>query len=195
MSGHCGDDGSLFDVGKCLMAWSIPATGARCDEVLKLGYSLADLKTGSRAFPVGAALNVISKYAKPEDVVVFLKQHQGTWQHSGWCARQVAGISPLLPREARSYISQVLQDNGLLQGLQVLANLNRISNATQLDHQLSSYMKHVPAPGAAFPFSKVVLAVVLLSGKLSTTDKNGLRGHLLSTISDCRYRHIIRSAG
>jgi hypothetical protein len=102
---------------------------------------------------------------------------------------------PLMPDDARILFLQILQDNGLLQGLQVWANVSRISKLTDLDEQLRAYMMHRPKRGAPFPFPKVVLAVALLSGKLSVASKSKLRAHLLSTIADPRYRHLIRSAG
>ena len=191
LSGHCEDDVSLFEAVQCLIKWETPATGKIVRRMVVLANGIANKNGSYSSSGVTAAIWLLSKYGSRADLMSLIASSKDIWEKSAWAARQIAAITPLLLEQDRLSILETVTQNGLLQALEVLAHINSMKRLTQLDQQLSSYLKYNPSPNwAYYPLAKVILTIALLKGNLDTLKKNTLLSNL-SIITDSRYKYLI----
>ncbi len=190
-SGHCADVGSLFVGVKCLISLNLPSSENVVVRINALAAEIAKKQSENPAFPFGAALWLIAKYGSESELTKYIQDNHKIWERSAWASRQVAAVSPLVLQDARAYILEALQNNGLLQGLQVCTNLSRLRKMTSLDPQLNAYLYDTKAKDGALVFAKVILVVALLTGELSQSEKSRLVRHYLVTLFDNRYKLLI----
>jgi hypothetical protein len=194
-SGHCSDDASLFESIECLLKWSLPLRSHAIDRIVTLAKKISGKPSENPAFPFGAALILLTKYAQEDTLSKFILQQRSIWERSVWASRQVAAVTPRLPDSRRLEILEILQNSGLLQGIQVYGNLNRIGKLAKLDQQLLSYIMHAPSPRGAYPLNKSLIARTILLGEIDAAqkikivkwfDENVSDKHLLRLLNDIR---------
>jgi Reverse transcriptase (RNA-dependent DNA polymerase) len=191
LSGHCEDDTSLFEAVKCLVTWQTPAKGKIVQKMAVLAINLSKKNGYYSSSSVTAAIWLLSKYGSQKDITSLIYSSENVWKKSGWAARQIASITPLLLEKDRAYIDKTITNNGLLQALGVLTNISSIKELINLDLQLNGYLKHEPSASWAYPLPKVILTVAILQGKLNSTHKKALYEKLFSVLKDNRYKYLI----
>ncbi len=197
-SGRCLDDASLFDVVRTLVSWRGQVRGPRRDSIIALVPVVCRL--GSEARPgtaftvsgISAAVWLLSKYGRPDELSMFLDSSESLWMRSSWAARQVAAATPLLREAAREPVESRIVRSGLFEALRVLANLDQLRRTSYLDPQLEAYLLHPPKPDNPYPLGKAIVARVVLRSRLSKKERASLRGGLLKVIDDPCYLSMIR---
>ncbi|MBE9157764.1 RNA-directed DNA polymerase [Nodosilinea sp. LEGE 06152] len=192
LSGDCEDDVSLFEAVQCLIAWHTPTSGKTVDRMLVLAKNLVRKNGFSSPSRVTASLWLTAKYGSRNDLISLIQSTKGVWEKSGWTARQVAAITPLLSKQDRLLVAETATQNGLLQALEVLAHISSIKRMQSLDKQLSSYLMHQPSPNwDHYPLPKVILAIAIFQGKLKPALKEKLRDNMTDFIQDKRYKYLL----
>ena len=197
-SGRCLDDASIFEVVKTLVFWRGQRTGARRNAIIVLVPVVARL--GSEQLTrdqmtvagVSSAVWLLAKYGLPSELEAFLNDSSSVWTRSSWAARQVAASTPLLPKAARAEVQERVVQSGLVEGVAILASLDRLGNLKTIDKQLRKYLLHPPNRGHPYPLGKIIIARVVLHGALGTSERQDIRNRLSRLLDDPCYAQIIR---
>jgi hypothetical protein len=190
-SGHCEDEASLFEAVKCLVSWQLPANGSLVARMCRLAHSVARANGTQSPAGVAAAIWLLAKYGSGASLGGLLQEARHVWSRNSWAARQVAGVVPLVPRRFRTLVIETAAGHGLVQSLQVLANIFSLQRLPKLDRQLESYLSHAPRVGYPYPLQKVIVARSVLDGAMLSDEKRRTRAFLAKFIEDKRYRALL----
>ena len=190
-SGHCTDNTALDACLQLLVGWAIPKRSPYRGRALRLVLEVLRTRSDSHV-SVAGAIAVFAKYSSPAALRRFATSSQRTWRRSEWAARQVAAVTPVLGAEARPVRSLIL-GYGLRDATEVLLSLQQIRLMTHLDGQMRSYLLQ-PAGRYPYPFSKVLVALTLFSGRLDPSDRATVRDHIVRESRDPRYSELLAAA-
>jgi hypothetical protein len=187
------DDAVPFEISKTIVDWDPPLRGPTRERIVALATN-GFLREGQITVSgITAALWLLAKYGNPAEIWSVIDHTKTIWTRSHWAARQVAAIYPRLTGMMQENLRNMLNSSGILEALRVLTSLDEIRSLHSLDKQLRSYLLQKPKGGKAYPITKVLIIILLLSGKLEGKFKRELRKDVLSLISDKTYRSLIRS--
>ncbi|MCS3853766.1 hypothetical protein GGP78_000416 [Salinibacter ruber] len=188
---YCIDDVSIFEFLKLISEWDIPINSPYRSEAVEVPNDIFDkLKVRSVALVAGG-IRVVGKYGTHQERWDFIQKSRFTWRSSQWASRQVAALTPRLNEKPKDSLLSQFRSEGLLEGLRVMSHIRNLRERTSVDSQLNSYLTYTSKP---FPFSKVLIAVVLLSStNLPTKQTQNLREDILEIVDDSMYQNIIRN--
>lgn len=185
-SGTCLDDHSLFAAAQLLITWRVP-TGRYPKRIAALAEALPR-QPGATTTAFLSGLWLLAKYAPARQLHRYLKEHELVWTRSNWAARQVAAALPRLSRGDQRVWSDRLVQDGLYDGVGVLAHHRQLARLPALDRQLKSYLLHRPKAPYNYELPKTLLAVTLLEGDMPLADRRALQNDLLQLVDDPVYR-------
>jgi hypothetical protein len=191
--GCCADDASLFGAVHTMVEWAVPDEQTTIRELIQLGHSLGN-RSSQTVTSVVAGLLLLGKYGSQLDLEQLGDDTFDVWGKSQWASRQIAASTPLFASVASARIRGAIVRGGLHEGVAVLSHLDQLATLESLDPQLRAYLFHPPNAGWNYPFSKVVLTVWLMTGRLRIDDRTALRGVCNSTIIDPTYRRLLQLA-
>jgi hypothetical protein len=186
LGGDCLDDFSRFAASKVIVDWKIPSGSRYRKSASDLGNVVC---RGREVSGFAGGLWLVAKYSPQTSLVAYIQKTLPIWHKSGWASRQTAAVLPLLSEADQQAIGKVIRSSGLLDALAVLANLNHIGEQQTIDRQLWSYLVYAMSP---YPFSKVVIARLVLSGKLDASEKARLRSTLNQVVTDGVHRKLLK---
>ncbi|HEY0014767.1 MAG TPA: RNA-directed DNA polymerase [Longimicrobium sp.] len=184
------DDAALLSAVHLLTSWRVPRTGASRTRLVAYAHTLA-AKSERTVIEVLAALWLLTKYGTSSEVGSFVRKTKSVWSKSEWAARQIAAASPRLNVEDRAWTETECAINGLLDALHIFNHLEFLAKLPRLDQQLRPYLLLVPNEGYAYPLSKVLIAVNLLSGALDETEKTLVSDFITKESRDLVYRELV----
>ena len=189
-SSHCSDDNSIFATAKVFVDWEIQAGSAKRQDLVKLAFDTAATSVPNFI----ASLWLLAKYGSSEEISTLIESNISRWQHSNFLSRQIAATLPKIRECKVNFLTKTFTDNGQVDSLRIIENLDQLRNHPSLPKDVLLYLKHGIKPIKVYPLAKFLIVIDILKNQTLDSDlRQKLRDEILIRINDPLYVKEIKS--